>query len=169
MPINDTTNYWIARGQQMFGPYTGSQVRDYVASGNIVGSDMIRGEQDPEWVLVSVALGTIGTPSPLPPPGGYGEPMPYPTAPANDPGRTMALWSVGVSLFGLFCCSCAPVIGIVLGAVALSKAKPDSRGLAWAGLIIGIVALLVNAAFTIVMMLYPELNPFNDFMKNFPR
>ena len=163
MPLDDTTNYWIARGQQMFGPYTGSQVREYVAAGNIVASDMIRGERDSEWVPVSASLG-LPTPPAMPSyPPGYGQ-MPAPIA-AADPGRTLALWSIGVSTFGLLCCSCASPVGLVLGVIALIKATPASKNLAWAGLIIGIIGLLLNIGFAILVTVRPELNPLNDLMK----
>jgi hypothetical protein len=179
MPLSENTPYWIARGQQMFGPYTAAQVREYVQSGNIVASDMIRGESDPEWISVSVALG-LGLPPA--PPGGAGYGMPYgyasqqphggaypSSSAAPDPSRSFALWSIGLGLFGFFCCSCASPVGLVLGVIALTKARPESRGLAWAGIIIGIVALLVNIGMAILFAARPELNPLNDLLKNFPQ
>jgi hypothetical protein len=182
MPLSENTPYWIARGQQMFGPYTAAQVREYVQSGNIVPTDMIRGESDAEWIPVGSALGLATPPSPPSPPGGagYGSPYGYPsnqphggayptTSAPHDPSRSFALWSIGLGLFGFFCCSCASPVGLVLGVIALTKARPESRGLAWAGIIIGIVALLVNIGMAILFAARPELNPLNDLLKNFPQ
>lgn len=179
MPIDDTTNYWIARGQQMFGPYTGSQVRDYVASGNIVASDLIRGERDSDWQPISVALNIPMPPMAPPHPGlstqggwagaGYGMPPNAGGAMPADSGRTLALWSIGVGLFGFLCCSCASPVGLILGVIALVKVRPESKNLAWAGLIIGIISLLANVGVAILFAMRPELNPLNDLLKNLPQ
>jgi len=74
MPLSNDTRYWIARGKQSFGPYTAAQVREYVQAGNILASDMTRGENDPAWVSVSVALGLGAPPAPT---GGSGYGVPY--------------------------------------------------------------------------------------------
>lgn len=159
MTLDPNANYWIARGQEVFGPYTGKLVRDYLASGNIVPTDMIRGEHDSEWSGVAALFGL--------PQAGF---VPAaPAAAAVDPGRSWAIWGIGTSAFGLLCCSCASPVGIILGVVALVVGRQESRSLAWTGIIIGIVGLILNVAIGIVMMLYPELNPFDQFMKQMPQ
>lgn len=116
MPLDDAAQYWIARGQQTFGPYTGAQVREYVASGNIALSDMLRGERDAEWTPVSFALGAV-------PPQNPGA-APLPTTPGL-PGMTGApsggatpVSYVFPILLTICCCLIGGVISIVYAAQA---------------------------------------------------
>jgi hypothetical protein len=44
--------YRIARSGQTFGPYTDSEIRQYIASGNIGLSDLVMAEGSGEWVPV---------------------------------------------------------------------------------------------------------------------
>jgi GYF domain 2 len=165
MQIDSNANYWIARGQEVFGPYSGRQVREYLGSGNIVPSDMIRGEHDSEWSSVAAVLGLPMPPSGAPyPGGGAGAPSAGATP---DPGRMWAFWSIGTSAFGILCCSCGSPIGIILGVVALIVGGNESRKLAWTGLAIGIIGLILNIALAIVMAAYPELNPFAKLLPQF--
>ena len=43
----------IARNQQIFGPYTEAEVRQYLASGNILPSDLAQPEGTADWLPVS--------------------------------------------------------------------------------------------------------------------
>jgi hypothetical protein len=80
--------------------------------------------------------------------------------PANS---QMAVWSFITGIVSLLCCCgwylVAPV-AIVLGAVALSqlKSRPEltGSGFAVAGIILGIVAILIYAAMTVIMVLSPQ-------------
>lgn len=45
--------YRIARNGEMFGPYTLEQVQQYMASGNIVASDLAQAENSAEWLPVA--------------------------------------------------------------------------------------------------------------------
>ena len=87
----------------------------------------------------------------------------------SNAGRTLALWSIGVGLFGFLCCSYASPVGLILGVIALVKVRPESKNLAWAGLIIGIISLLANVGVAILFAMRPELNPLNDLLKNLPQ
>jgi hypothetical protein len=40
----------VSRGGNEFGPYTEAQVREYLASGNIVESDLVRSEEMKKWL-----------------------------------------------------------------------------------------------------------------------
>jgi hypothetical protein len=61
--------YRIARSGQTFGPYTEAEVRQYIASGNIGGSDLVQAEGSGDWVPVMSVfpLATV-PPSPVMPP-----------------------------------------------------------------------------------------------------
>ena len=55
-------NYFISRNGQEFGPYTLGDLQRYVASGNILVSDLTRSEAMTDWVPVSQVIGNIPVP-----------------------------------------------------------------------------------------------------------
>lgn len=90
-------------------------------------------------------------PPPPPSPGGYGYPPPAPSPYGAYPQPVgtngLAIASLVCSLVGLFC-GIGPIVGLVLGIIALNQIKKtgqDGRGMALAGVIIsGIsIALIV--------------------------
>jgi hypothetical protein len=52
-------NYFIRRGDQQYGPYTLGDLQRYVASGNILVTDLARSEGMADWVPVSQVIGNI--------------------------------------------------------------------------------------------------------------
>jgi hypothetical protein len=59
--------YLIHRGGQQYGPYGIDELRQFVASGNILPSDMAWAQGMPGWVPVSQILGGAPAPAPTPP------------------------------------------------------------------------------------------------------
>lgn len=59
-------NYTIKRGEQQYGPYSLAELQRYVASGNILLTDLCRSEGMADWVPVSQVIGTIPVPSAAP-------------------------------------------------------------------------------------------------------
>lgn len=59
-------SYRIARDGQVFGPYTAEQIVRYLATGNVLPSDLAQAEGQPEWLPVSdlfpVAPARVPTP-----------------------------------------------------------------------------------------------------------
>ena len=49
--------YQISRGGQMYGPYTLEDLQRYVASGNVLPTDMAKSEEMADWAPVSQILG----------------------------------------------------------------------------------------------------------------
>ncbi|MFQ6097187.1 MAG: RING finger protein [Armatimonadota bacterium] len=124
------------------------------------GAEVLAHEPAPS----TVGARPLGPPSPaapyLPgPPGQYvpPQPAPVPGGPYVGPGvqqrlarlRNQAGWSLGLGIFGIFCCPIfvAPLIGLVLGIVALRGynelriAHDPGRGQAIAGIVCASVAL----------------------------
>ena len=54
--------YTIKRDEQTFGPYSLSELQQYVQSGNLVNTDLAKSEAMNEWVQVSHVLGNIPAP-----------------------------------------------------------------------------------------------------------
>ncbi len=93
---------------------------------------------------------------------GYGQPYdggwppnPLDDGPPQRPGtNTMAIASLVTSIVGFapFCGGVLSIVGIVLGAVALSQIKEtpqDGYGLAVAGIVVGVATLIIGLIWTI--------------------
>src|SRR6266403_4418794 len=73
-------NYFIKRELNEYGPYSLADLQKYVASGNILLTDLCRSEALTDWVPVSQVIGNIPVPAaaPQPAPGTvYGAPAAY--------------------------------------------------------------------------------------------
>lgn len=56
-------DYFVKRGEQRFGPYSLSDLQQYVQSGNILLDDLAQSEGMADWVPVSQVLGNIPAPA----------------------------------------------------------------------------------------------------------
>jgi len=69
--------YQVSRNGQMYGPYTLEDLQRYVASGNILLTDMAKSEDMPDWLPVAQILATAGAATAIPTPA-YAAPSTYP-------------------------------------------------------------------------------------------
>lgn len=79
-----------------------------------------------------------------PPPPGYGQQPPY-GAPAPGGNNKKATWALVTGILGLICCSPLGIVAIILGRGAqaeIATTGQQGAGLAKAGFILGIVALV---------------------------
>src|SRR2546427_8512437 len=93
-------NYFIKRDDKEYGPYSLADLQKYVASGNVLLTDLCRSEGLTDWVPVSQVIGNIPVPAAAPQPAagtdyrppaahrcpaGYATPAapPYPPPPAQ--------------------------------------------------------------------------------------
>ena len=53
--------YFVKRGEERFGPYSLSDLQNYVQSGNVLHADLAQSEGMTDWVPVSQVLGNIPT------------------------------------------------------------------------------------------------------------
>src|ERR1700747_3460508 len=116
-------NYFIKRDLNEYGPYSLSDLQKYVASGNILLTDLCRSEGLTDWVPVSQVIGNIPVPASAPQPapgavyggtmsaganaGAYGGQAGYsaPMAPQYPPPPSLhwgILLLIGVLTCGLF-------------------------------------------------------------------
>lgn len=101
-----------------------------------------------------------GYPPPPPPGGGYPGSSAYPGAdPASPAAGTngMAIASLVCSLLG-WLCGLGAILGIVFGFIALNQIKErgqGGRGLALAGITIGIVAIVVAVIVAVIFAVQP--------------
>lgn len=122
-------NYMISRDGQEYGPYTLGDLQRYVASGEILLSDMTRSEGMTEFMPVSQVIGTIAMPAPA---------TYAPTAAAmpDFPDPPNLHWGLVLLFCVLTCGMFNAAWGIVLSAW-MRKVSPQSKALyyyiAWAG------------------------------------
>ena len=98
------------------------------------------------------------------PPPGYGSPpgyQPYGFQPTGQQPSTsgMAIASLVCSLAGIVICGIPAVLGVIFGFVGLSQTKDgarNGRGLAIAGLVIGILVVLFWGALLVAVAADPD-------------
>lgn len=120
--------YHVSRNGQTYGPYTLEDLQKYVASGNILPTDLARSESMSEWLPVAQILGgaTSALAQPPVPPSGY---APYPAAAAGVyPDPPNLHWAL-VLLIGIFTCGIFIIVWDIIQAVWMRKVVPQSKAL----------------------------------------
>lgn len=128
--------YQVSRNGQMYGPYTLEDLQRYVASGNVLPTDMAKSEEMMEWLPVAQILGQIpgyvAAEAPAVPMGvaapyaGGGTPA-YPAAmPYPDPPNLH--WAL-VLVIGIFTCGLFFIVWDFVQSVWMRKVNPRSNAL----------------------------------------
>ena len=152
-------HYHVSRNGQTYGPYTLEDLQRYVASGNVLPTDLAKNDEMPEWLPVSEIL--AGSAAAIPPafatpgyanPGvGYLDPAlspalnssaalaasPYPDAPNLH-------WGL-VLLFGFLTCSLFMIVWNLVVAAWLKRVQPNATSMYF---YLGYTALAVVQIFT---------------------
>jgi hypothetical protein len=132
-------NYFIKRDTTEYGPYTLADLQKYVASGNVLLTDLCRSEGLTDWVPVSQVIGNIPVPAAPQPaaaaPASYLAPAasPYPPPPNLH-------WAICL-LLSIVTCGIFSVIWIMVQAVWVKKVQPASKAVTFFGIVIGLWAL----------------------------
>jgi hypothetical protein len=156
--------YYIQRGINEYGPYTLADLQRYVASGNILLTDLTRSEGMTDWVPVSQVIGNIPIPVPAAPApeaqayaGAPAAGTPYGAVPGYAGTASPAAsagpvpqdlhWAL-VLLIGAFC-GIFTIVWILIEASFVRKLRPDNKGMffiiaGWVVQILGLVALFAT-------------------------
>jgi GYF domain 2 len=130
--------YQVSRNGQMYGPYTLEDLQRYVASGNILPTDLAKSEDMPDWLPVVQILGTAGAvPTPVyAAPPAYPQPtgMAYPDPPNLN-------WGLELLLGFLTCGVFVMVWNLVIASWA-NRVQPASKALMY--YIIATVLIVLN-------------------------
>jgi hypothetical protein len=132
-------NYFIKRETNEYGPYTLADMQKYVASGNILLTDLCRSEGLTDWVPVSQVIGNIPVPAAPQPvagaPAAYAAPAvsPYPPPPNLH-------WGICV-LLSIVTCGIFSVVWIMVEAFWVKKVQPTSKAVTYFSIVIGLWAL----------------------------
>src|SRR6266403_4710260 len=150
-------NYFIKRELNEYGPYSLADLQKYVASGNILLTDLCRSEGLTDWVPVSQVIGNIPVPAaaPQPAPGtvyggsapAYGAPAGY-AAPvvSQYPPPPSLHWGILV-LLGVLTCGLFGWVWAFVQAAWVKKVDPESKALLYYGIAVGLFVLMFGGAF----------------------
>lgn len=122
--------YHVSRNGQVYGPYTQADLERYVASGNVLPSDLARAEGSSEWIPVAQVLsGAAGAP-PVPPAGIYAAagPVPYGAVVSPYPDPPNLHWAL-LLVIGIFTCGLFVVAWDIVQAVWMRRVNPRSNAL----------------------------------------
>ena len=156
-------HYQISRNGQTYGPYTLDDLRRYLGTGNVLATDMVKGDGAAEWVTVEQLLATPAQAAPVAVAAqpvvtefvqpGYGTYAPQPAYvdPALQP---MAInpalvnsqfedapnlhWGLVLLFSILTCYTLFNIVWDIVIAVWLRKVQPTDQSLFWYGGAIGV-------------------------------
>src|SRR6201996_689110 len=146
--------YQVSRNGQMYGPYTLEDLQRYVASGNILPTDMAKSEEMADWVPVAQFLsttppgtsplgaaatgGTGGIPVPA-----YATPSTYPQAASGVayPDPPNMHWGLEL-LLGFLTCGFFVVVWNLIIAAWANRIQPASKALMY--YIVATVLIVLN-------------------------
>ena len=146
-------NYFIKRDLSEYGPYTLADLQKYVASGNVLLTDLCRSEGLADWVPVSQVIGNIPVPAAAAPqpvagtmyggPTTSGGPAGYAAAAASQyPPPPNLHWAI-VLLLTVVTCGVFSIIWLVVEALWIKKVKPGAKSFTY---------LMVTAGFWVVIV-----------------
>ena len=149
-------NYFIKRDDKEYGPYSLADLQKYVASGNVLLTDLCRSEGLTDWVPVSQVIGNIPVPAAAPQPAAgtvygapaaYGAPAGY-AAPAVSqyPPPPSLHWGILV-LLGVLTCGIFGWVWAFIQAAWVKKVQPESKALIYYGIAVGLFVLIFGGAF----------------------
>jgi hypothetical protein len=117
--------YRVTRNGENYGPYTLEDLQRYVASGNVLLTDLAKSDEMAEWVPVSQLLGATAPAAPaaygVAPPGYAAGTVPYPDPPNLH-------WAL-VLVIGMFTCGLFTIVWIFVQAAWMRKVDPRSKAL----------------------------------------
>ena len=137
-------NYFIKRDLQEYGPYTLSELQRYVASGNVLLTDLCHSEGATDWVPVSQVIGNIPVPAAAPAPT---QAAMAAAAAAQYPAPPSLHWGV-VVLLGVLTCGLFGWVWAIVEANWMRKVQPTSKALVlWS---IAVLLFLIDVILTAV-------------------
>lgn len=135
--------YHVTRNGQNYGPYTREDLQKYVASGNVLLTDLAKSDEMPDWVPVSQVLGVApGVPPAYQQPAAPGYPS---SSAAIYPDAPNLSWGL-VLLFAFFTCSLFMFVWNLVVASWLKRVQPNSKAIFYyaAGAILLFVQIIVG-------------------------
>ena len=121
-------SYQVSRDGQLYGPYTLEDLHRYVASGNILSTDLVKSEEMTDWIPVSQVLSQAA-----PAVAAAIQPQAYAETPAYNPAAGTAYpdppnlhWGL-VLLFGFLTCGFFFVIWDLIQVLWARRVEPQTK------------------------------------------
>jgi hypothetical protein len=142
--------YQVSRNGQMYGPYTLEDLQRYVASGNVLPTDLAKSEEMADWLPVGQILGqplsqpaaVAGAPAYTAIAPAYAPPASYPAALVNQfPDPPNLNWGLEL-LLGFLTCGLFVVVWNLIIAAWAKRVEPASN--AFMFYIIATVLIVMN-------------------------
>jgi hypothetical protein len=178
--------YQISRNGQMYGPYTLEDLRRYLASGNVLPSDLAKSEEMPNWVPVAQILAeaanqSAGVPPVAPPQEppaegvftSYSAPqgaapgyapvaqgVPYAAAATAYPEPPNLHWALYL-LLAIVTCTLFSKVFTVIQAAWLKRVQPNSNGLIFyiALYVLWVINFFLSMGRSVTMLTHPGIFP----------
>ena len=161
--------YQVSRNGQLYGPYTVEDLQRYVASGNILPTDMAKSEDMPDWVPVAQILGAAAAAAPAGVPGSptpYSVPSTYPQpsgiAYPDPPNMNWAL----ELLLGFLTCGFFVVVWNLIIASWANRIQPASKALTFYIAATVLIVLNLGSSWTVFIALSHHVHPHHNFLGN---
>jgi GYF domain 2 len=159
--------YQVSRNGQMYGPYALDDLKRYVASGNILPTDLAKSEEMPEWVPVSQILGTSSVPREA-----YATPTAYaapsltsqPTGVAY-PDPPNLNWALELFLGFVTCALFVMVWNLVIASWA-NRIEPASKALTYYIIATVLIVLNLGSSWGVFISMAHHNHPHQHFLGN---
>ncbi|MFZ2642001.1 MAG: DUF4190 domain-containing protein [Verrucomicrobiia bacterium] len=138
---------------QEYGPVDLATLQEWVRQHRVSTSTKAWDSRTGNWqpaAQISELVEALGL-APEPPVVSPAMPRPVPHT------NVLAVWSISLAVVGLSCCGCSSFVAIILGIISLSQIKQrheGGRGLAIAGIAIGIFSILLGALFGLLWAVF---------------
>jgi hypothetical protein len=163
--------YQVSRNGQMYGPYTLEDLQRYVASGNILPTDMAKSEEMPDWLPVAQILGTAGTAETTGTMGTTAIPTPAYAAPYQQPSGVAypdppnLHWGLEL-LLGFFTCGLFVVVWNLIIASWANRIQPASKALMFYIAATVLIVLNLGSSWGVIISLSQHVHPHHSVLGN---
>jgi hypothetical protein len=158
--------YQVSRNGQMYGPYTLEDLQRYVASGNILPTDLAKSEEMPDWLPVAQILGTAAAPSASVYPTPYATPPAYPQQPVTAyPDPPNLNWVLEL-LLGFFTCTIFVVVWNLVIASWANRVQPASKALMYYIVATVLIVLHAGTSYGMVITIMNHGQPHRSLLAN---
>ncbi len=120
--------YHVTRNNQSYGPYTLEDLQRYVASGNVLPTDLAKDDEMAEWAPVAQVLGESIPATGAVAPFASGAVPAYPAGMAAYPDPPNLHWAL-VLLIGFFTCGLFIIVWDFVQAAWMRKVNPGSKAI----------------------------------------
>jgi hypothetical protein len=153
--------YQVSRNGQMYGPYTLEDLQRYVASGNVLLTDLAKSEEMPDWLPVAQILGTSPLGAAEPPASTPAHPTPaaYPQQPGVAyPDPPNLNWGLEL-LLGFLTCGLFVVVWNLIIASWANRIQPASKTLLYYIIATVLIVLNYGGSWGVVIAMTHHVHP----------